>query len=149
MTWVKICGITNLEDANVAVKAGADALGFVFYEKSPRNVQPELAREIVAKLPDRIEKVGVFVDASAQGVADVADKVGLTAVQLYVNEGRRLAKADYEQQGFSFDVRGSREVYAGWQGSRLGIILGATGESRRHLFGFRHFQPAWGNRSAL
>ena len=51
MTWVKICGITNLEDARTAVEAGADALGFVFYEKSPRNVPPDTVREIVRQMP--------------------------------------------------------------------------------------------------
>ncbi len=61
MTWVKICGITNLEDAQTAVEAGADALGFVFYDRSPRKIEPEAAREIVQQLPEKIEKVGVFV----------------------------------------------------------------------------------------
>ena len=61
MTWVKICGITNLEDALTAVEAGADALGFVFYEKSPRKVAPEVVGEIAARLPVQLEKVGVFV----------------------------------------------------------------------------------------
>jgi phosphoribosylanthranilate isomerase len=83
MTWVKICGITNLEDAKVAVEAGADALGFVFYEKSPRNIDPETARRIVAELPANSEKVGVFVDEPAQVVLDTVKRVGLTAVQLY------------------------------------------------------------------
>ena len=62
MTWVKICGMTNLEDALVAVEAGADAVGFVFYEKSPRCVTVETVREIVEKLPESVEKVGVFVE---------------------------------------------------------------------------------------
>jgi phosphoribosylanthranilate isomerase len=82
MTWVKICGITNLEDAQVAVDAGADALGFVFYEKSPRRVDPETAREIVAKLPPKVEKVGVFVNDPLDEVRETAQKAGLTIVQI-------------------------------------------------------------------
>ena len=82
MTWVKICGITNLEDAQVAVDAGADALGFVFYEKSPRRVDVETVREIVTKLPETIEKVGVFVDEPLANVRDNTLNTGLTAVQL-------------------------------------------------------------------
>jgi phosphoribosylanthranilate isomerase len=85
MTWVKICGMTNLEDALGAVEAGADAVGFVFYEKSPRNISVEAAREIVEKLPESVEKVGVFVDLESEGIRDIVHKVGLTAVQLHGN----------------------------------------------------------------
>ena len=83
MTWVKICGTTNLEDALLAVEAGADAVGFVFYEKSPRCVTVERAREIVEKLPGRIEKVGVFVNEPEDALLAVADGAGLTAVQMH------------------------------------------------------------------
>jgi phosphoribosylanthranilate isomerase len=81
MTWVKICGITNLEDAKVAVDAGADALGFVFYEKSPRNISMHAAREIVTRVPERLEKVGVFVHGNGFEPLDIARQVGLTAIQ--------------------------------------------------------------------
>jgi phosphoribosylanthranilate isomerase len=83
MTWVKICGMTNLEDALVAVDAGADAVGFVFYDKSPRCVTVETAREIVEKLPVEVEKVGVFVNESVNGPAEVLEQVGLTTAQVY------------------------------------------------------------------
>jgi phosphoribosylanthranilate isomerase len=84
MTWVKICGITNLEDALTAVEAGADALGFVFYEKSPRNVLPETVREIVRRTPAEIEKVGVFVNESPDLMESVAERLGLTAIQVHI-----------------------------------------------------------------
>jgi phosphoribosylanthranilate isomerase len=84
MTWVKICGMTNLEDALTAVDAGADAVGFVFYEKSPRYVSVETAREICQKLPEGVEKVGVFVGDGVV-VADVSEKCGLTVAQIYVH----------------------------------------------------------------
>jgi phosphoribosylanthranilate isomerase len=94
MTWVKICGITNLEDALTAVEAGADALGFVFYEKSPRKVEVEKAREIVLKLPERVEKVGVFVDESAARVREIAGRSGLTGLQLHAITAPRPAGQD-------------------------------------------------------
>lgn len=84
MTWIKICGMTNLEDALCAVEAGADAVGFVFYGKSPRNISVDAARGIVAKLPLSVEKVGVFADARLV-VADVCTRVGLTVAQIYVH----------------------------------------------------------------
>jgi phosphoribosylanthranilate isomerase len=83
MTWVKICGITNLEDALVAVEAGADAIGFVFYDKSPRNMEPERVRQIVSQLPDAIEKVGVVVNETEDHICAIADDAGITAVQMH------------------------------------------------------------------
>jgi phosphoribosylanthranilate isomerase len=83
MTWVKICGTTNLEDALLAVEAGADALGFVFYQKSPRRVEVETAREIVRKLPYGTDKVGVFVDQFPERICEIVAYAGLTAAQLH------------------------------------------------------------------
>jgi phosphoribosylanthranilate isomerase len=81
MTWVKICGMTNLEDALVAVEAGADAVGFVFYEKSPRCVSVETVTEIVAKLPESIETVGVFSGEPRE--VEMALHSGVDAAQTY------------------------------------------------------------------
>src|SRR5260370_32743941 len=81
MTWVKICGIPNLEDALAAVDAGADALGFVFYEKSPRRMDAGTARQIVEQLPDKVEKIGVFVDRAQEQLAEIVNEVGLAGVQ--------------------------------------------------------------------
>jgi phosphoribosylanthranilate isomerase len=96
MTWVKICGITNLDDALAASEAGANALGFVFYPKSPRHVTLETARSIVAKLPGQIEKVGVFVNETVEQVRDTAKKVGLTAVQLHGDESPEFSRALFQ-----------------------------------------------------
>ena len=92
MTWVKICGITNLEDALTAVEAGADALGFVFYERSPRKVKIETTRDIIRQLPDRIEKVGVFVDDEPERIREIVSEAGLTAVQLHGDEDAEFSR---------------------------------------------------------
>jgi phosphoribosylanthranilate isomerase len=83
MVRIKICGITNLEDAILAAALGADALGFIFFAKSPRSVAPEAAREIIAHLPPFVAAVGVFVDEDAEMVQDLATRVGLDWVQLH------------------------------------------------------------------
>ena len=88
MTWIKICGTTNLEDALTAVDAGADALGFVFYEKSPRKIDPETAGKIAAKLPASIEKVGVFVEEPVERILLTVAQAGLTAAQLHGDQYR-------------------------------------------------------------
>ncbi len=100
MVRIKICGITNLEDALLAAELGANALGFIFYAKSPRSVAPEAAREIIQQLPPFVVSVGVFVDAEAAAVQDLAARVGLDWVQLHGAEtpeycrslGRRVLK---------------------------------------------------------
>lgn len=83
MTWVKICGTTNLDDALVAVDAGVDAVGFVFYDKSPRNVSVETAREIIRQVPKTVEKVGVFVNGTEDFIDSVVEKTTVTAVQMH------------------------------------------------------------------
>src|SRR5215207_11210635 len=87
MTLVKICGITNLNDALAAVAAGADALGFNFYKPSPRYITPHAARAIIEQLPDSVLTVGVFVNEdSPQSVMNIADEATIKALQLHGDE---------------------------------------------------------------
>jgi len=80
---VKICGITSYADAMVAIEAGADALGFVFYEKSPRYISPLDAQAIIKKLPPFVEKVGLFVNVDAQIINSYIQESGCTLAQLH------------------------------------------------------------------
>jgi phosphoribosylanthranilate isomerase len=107
--------MTNLEDALVAVEAGADAVGFVFYEKSPRCVTVETAREIVGKLPERVEKVGVFVNEPPELVSAAAEKAGLTAVQLHGDEYRHADR--YALNIKTFFSLPAAECLRGFRGS--------------------------------
>ena len=98
---VKICGMTQLKDAVLAVEQGADAVGFIFYKKSPRSVNMKEVREIISKLPPFVDTVGVFVNESADQVNKVAEYCGLDLVQLHGEESpsycrkiqRRVIKA--------------------------------------------------------
>ncbi len=86
MVKVKICGITNLEDALAAAEAGADALGFVFYPDSPRFIDPGNARAIIAKLPVFITSVGVFVDESEDLIRRIIREGGIQILQFHGSE---------------------------------------------------------------
>lgn len=86
MVKIKMCGITNVDDARVAVEAGADALGFVMYRKSPRFVKPAVVKAIVAGLPPFMLPVGVFVNEEPARVRTLMDECGLALAQLHGDE---------------------------------------------------------------
>lgn len=79
----KICGITNYEDAMCAIENGADALGFVFYEKSPRYISVEKAKQIISKLPPFVEKVALFVNVDAKTINSTCKEVKATLAQIH------------------------------------------------------------------
>jgi phosphoribosylanthranilate isomerase len=112
MTWIKICGITNQEDARLALEAGADALGFIF-APSPRHVEPHTVREIVAKLPPKVEKIGVFVNETPAKIREVVRESGLTGVQLHGGESDfEIAQTIFPDAGAaSKGVSGRKRLY--------------------------------------
>ena len=125
MIRIKICGITNLDDALTAVEAGADALGFVFYKESPRHIFPEEAARIISMLPPFIQTVGLFVNEKPEVINEIARACRLDLVQLHGDESaescqkieRRILKAfrirtltclepmkDFKAAGFLLDA---------------------------------------------
>ncbi|MFQ5900464.1 MAG: phosphoribosylanthranilate isomerase [Thermodesulfobacteriota bacterium] len=101
MINVKICGVTNIDDALMVCDAGADVVGFVFYDKSPRYLSPSLAAKIVKQLPPFLTTVGVFVDQKGVYIREVLEETGIDIIQLHGNEtpgfcsgfGKRVIKA--------------------------------------------------------
>src|ERR1041385_6626742 len=138
MTLVKICGITNLDDALAAVAAGADALGFNFYKPSPRYITPHHTREIIEQLPESLLMVGVFVNEdSPDDVRNIAHQAGVRGLQLHGDESpeycRELAGNYYVIKTFavsdSFDVQHARayEVEAIMLDTKHNSLRGGTG----------------------
>ncbi len=130
---IKICGITNAEDAKAAVEAGADALGFIFHAASPRSVAPDSVRAIIAQIPPFVLPVGVFVNEDVKVVRDIMDACGLALAQLHGDEtaayceslGRPVLRA------IRLKDRGSLLALAEYKGrARVrGFVLDAFSES--------------------
>jgi len=136
MAKVKVCGITNLEDALAAVELGADALGFVF-APSPRQVTPQQVANIVAELPPFMCKVGVFVDSALQEITECMRFCGLNLVQLHGSESPDLCRALFPRVIKSFRVKDESvltffpryEVSAYLLDSYHEVLKGGTGQS--------------------
>lgn len=137
MTQVKVCGITNEEDALCAAKLGAAALGFIFYPSSPRNINPEDARKIVSVLPDELVRVGVFVNEKAAEIKRVMKYCGLDTIQLHGDETPaycrqfstyRVIKAVELKKDDDFNHASSYDVAAILVDSRHAGLYGGTGK---------------------
>ncbi|HFQ90242.1 MAG TPA: phosphoribosylanthranilate isomerase [Desulfobulbus sp.] len=89
---IKMCGVTRLQDALAAVEAGVDALGFIFFEKSPRNIDPEEARLIIDALPPLVDTVGVFVNRKRNEVEEIIHFCGLAYAQLHGDESPKYCE---------------------------------------------------------
>ena len=140
MVKTKVCGITNLEDAQVAIELGADALGFNFYKKSPRYIDPTEAKALMESLPPLVSMVGVFVDEfSAERVVSIAHAVGVGTVQLHGSESPEYAKKIREvirvfkafgvDQNFEVDQVAAFPVNAFLLDTRDNVLKGGTGRT--------------------
>lgn len=137
MVRIKICGITNLNDALVAVEYGADALGFVFYPKSPRFVTSDTAKSIISALPPFVMSVGVFVDTNREEIERISSQVGLDVIQLHGSEppemcnlNKKVIKAIKVKERADFKLLDSykNKVSAFLLDSYSPHLLGGTGE---------------------
>lgn len=135
--FVKICGITNLEDAQHAVSCKADAVGFIFHEESPRFITHNRAAEIAKKLPEHVSKIGVFVNADPKFIHEVVNHVNLSAVQLYGNEGpddlvnyeASVIKVFRIKDDFDVEVMRNYIVDAFLLDTHKGGMMGGTGKT--------------------
>ena len=107
---VKICGMTQFKDAKFAVEQGADAVGFIFYKRSPRSVTMKEAREMIMKLPPFVDTVGVFVNETADRVNRIAEYCGLDLVKLHGDESPVFCKKIRRRVIKAFRIRDLQSI---------------------------------------
>jgi len=130
MVSVKICGVTSIEDAELCVAEGADAIGLNFYARSPRYLSPSRARELVAAIAGRALTVGVFVDASYDEIEAVRTQTGIACVQLHGDEPPQLLERLLPHAYKALRVRdaGSVELARSFGGSHILLDAYVPGE---------------------
>ncbi|MCX6121152.1 MAG: phosphoribosylanthranilate isomerase [Ignavibacteriales bacterium] len=134
---VKICGITNIDDALYAAELGADALGFIFVKSSPRYIAPSAARKIIRALPPFVVPIGVFVDVPQEEIIGVIEQTGINCVQLHGNESpKQLANFPVPvYKSFRVDSSFNPEILRRYKGSaylldtKISGKLGGTGQT--------------------
>lgn len=107
---VKICGMTQLKDVLFAIEQGVDAVGFIFYKKSPRAVTMKTVREIITKLPPLVDTVGVFVNESAERLNKIADYCGLDLVQLHGEESPAFCRKIHRRVIKAFRIKDLQSI---------------------------------------
>ncbi len=132
-TRVKMCGITRLEDARYAVASGVDALGFVFYEPSPRNVSPGVARDIIAALPPFVSMVGLFLDAERDFVEEVLQTAPLDLLQFHGSETAAYCESFSRRYIKSIPMGGQIDpaAYAAEHPGAVGFLLDSNAPGER------------------
>ncbi len=128
---VKVCGLTSVDDARAAAEAGADAVGLVFWPRSPRAVTAAAAREIAAALPPFVARVGVFVDASAVEMGRLADEVGLDVLQLHGQEPLAILEGLPRRALKAVQVESEEQLAQAlaWAAAGAGLLVDARGGS--------------------
>ena len=120
---IKICGMTQLKDALFAIEQGADAVGFIFYKKSPRSTTMKTVRDIILKLPPLAGTVGVFVDETVERVNKVADYCGLDMVQLHGDESPAFCRKIHRRVIKAFRVKDFQSIKQMRKYSVSGFLL--------------------------
>ncbi len=129
-TRIKMCGLTREKDVEAGVNAGLDALGFIFYEKSPRNVYPDFVRAVVSKVPPFVDCVGVFVNRERREVEEIVDYCGLSHAQLHGKEDpkycervERFASPCHVIKAFRVSSESKREEFTPYDDLVHGYLL--------------------------